>query len=77
MPRHVTEHLTQEDQRVLSLKEWAKLNGFSWMTGKRLIAAGEGPTVLQLSPRRIGIRMIDNARWQATRLRSAESAVRS
>jgi predicted DNA-binding transcriptional regulator AlpA len=71
MRRHVTEHLSQEDQRVLSLKEWAKLNGFSLMTGKRLIAAGEGPTVIQLSPRRVGVRMVDNARWQAARLRQA------
>ena len=71
MARNVTEHLTAEDQRVLTLKEWAALNGFSFMTGKRLIARGEGPTTIQLSARRVGVRMIDNARWQAARLRSA------
>jgi len=65
------EHLSAEDQRVLTLKEWARLNGFSFMTAKRLIKAGEGPTILQVSRRRIGIRLIDNARWQAARLRSA------
>jgi predicted DNA-binding transcriptional regulator AlpA len=71
MARHVNEHLNAEDQRVLTLKEWARLNGFSFMTGKRLMARGEGPVTIQLSARRVGVRMIDNARWQAARLRSA------
>jgi hypothetical protein len=30
---------------------------------------GEGPRVLQLSPRRIGIRESDNAAWQAACVR--------
>jgi hypothetical protein len=49
----VTEHLSHEDQRVLTLKQWAALNGFSFMTAKRLIAAGQGPQIIQLSPRRV------------------------
>ena len=71
MPRHVNENLTAEQLRVLTLREWAALNGFSFMTGKRLIARGDGPVTIQLSPRRVGVRVIDNARWQAARLRSA------
>jgi predicted DNA-binding transcriptional regulator AlpA len=63
--------LTADDMRVLSLKQWAALNGFSLMTGKRLIKAGQGPTTIQLSPRRVGVRMIDNRRWQESRMRSA------
>ena len=69
MARHVNEHLTVDDLKVLTLKEWAVLNNFSFMTGKRLIARGEGPTTIQLSPRRVGVRVVDNARWQAARLR--------
>jgi predicted DNA-binding transcriptional regulator AlpA len=55
--------------RVLSLRQWCEVNGFSKATGWRMIKRGEGPPVLQLSPRRIGIRESDNARWQASRIR--------
>jgi predicted DNA-binding transcriptional regulator AlpA len=71
VPRQIIEHLTAEDQKVLTLKQWAALNGFSFMTAKRLMADGEGPQIIQVSRRRVGIRVIDNARWQQARLRSA------
>jgi predicted DNA-binding transcriptional regulator AlpA len=71
LPRQPIEHLSAEDQRVLSLRQWAALNGFSFMTAKRLIADGQGPQIIQVSRRRVGVRVIDNARWQAARLRSA------
>jgi predicted DNA-binding transcriptional regulator AlpA len=67
MPR---ENLTTEDLKVLTLREWANLNSLSFATAKRLFADGEGPATIQLSPRRIGIRMIDNRRWQEARLRA-------
>jgi predicted DNA-binding transcriptional regulator AlpA len=69
VPKH-HEHLTAEELRVLSLKEWAALCGFSFMTGKRLLARGEGPTTIQLSPRRVGVRVIDHRKWQEARLRA-------
>jgi len=65
-----TQHFTADELKVLTLKEWAKLNGMSWMTAKRLFAAGEGPKTIQLSARRVGVRVIDNARWQEERLRA-------
>jgi predicted DNA-binding transcriptional regulator AlpA len=68
LPRQ--EHLTQDDLRCLTVKQWATLCGFSYQTGKRLIAAGEGPTLVQLSAKRIGVRMIDVARWQESRIRT-------
>jgi predicted DNA-binding transcriptional regulator AlpA len=64
------DRLTQEDLRCLSLREWAKLCGFSYQTAKRLVACGEGPAVVQLSPKRIGIRTIDAARWSEARIRA-------
>jgi predicted DNA-binding transcriptional regulator AlpA len=67
--RAPVEHLTADELRVLTVKECAQLNGISWMTLKRLIARGDGPVIIQLSPKRIGIRVIDNAKWQAARLR--------
>jgi predicted DNA-binding transcriptional regulator AlpA len=56
--------------RVLTFRQWCGLNGFSVATGRRLIKSGQGPSITQLSPRRIGIRLADNAAWQATRVRS-------
>lgn len=63
--------LSVEQLKVLTIKEWAALCGFSFQTGKRLIAGGDGPAVCQLSAKRIGVRVIDHQRWSEARLRSA------
>jgi predicted DNA-binding transcriptional regulator AlpA len=55
--------------RVLNFPQWCQVNGFSKATGRRIIKRGEGPPVLQLSARRIGIKESANARWQAERVR--------
>lgn len=68
---HRQEHLTVEDQKVLTLREWANLNSLSFQTAKRMFAEGRGPRVVQLSHRRVGVRVIDNRLWQEARLRSA------
>jgi hypothetical protein len=52
--------------RVLSFLEWCLLNNFSPATGRRILKSGTGPTITQLSPRRIGITVANNARWQQT-----------
>jgi predicted DNA-binding transcriptional regulator AlpA len=57
--------------RVLTFAEWCAVNGFSVATGHRLIKAGNGPPVIQLSPRRLGVRESDNAAWQQSRVRKA------
>ena len=66
MPR---EHLTVDELKVLTLPQWAALNSLSVPTAKRVIAEGRGPKLVQLSKRRLGVRVIDNARWQEERLR--------
>jgi predicted DNA-binding transcriptional regulator AlpA len=58
------------DQRVMTLRQWCEVNGFSWWTGQRLIKAGQGPKILQLSPRRIGITVRANREWQQARERA-------
>ena len=58
-----------DDHRVLSFLQWCQLNGISPATGRRTIAAGNGPHVIQLSARRIGITVAENRRWQAARMR--------
>jgi predicted DNA-binding transcriptional regulator AlpA len=55
--------------KVLTFAQWCTLNGFSKATGRRIIKRGEGPPVLQLSPRRIGVRESDNRFWQRARVR--------
>ena len=67
MPKH--EHLTTEELKVLTLREWANLNSLSFGTAKRLFAEGRGPRTVQLSARRFSVRMIDNRHWQEERLR--------
>jgi hypothetical protein len=54
---------------VLTLRQWCDLNGFSESTGRRILRSGTGPPVLQLSMRRIGIKVSANAAWQASRAR--------
>jgi predicted DNA-binding transcriptional regulator AlpA len=58
-----------DDDRVLSFRQWCTLNSISLATGRRIINAGNGPVVVQLSPRRIGVRVAENRAWQASRAR--------
>ena len=58
------------DDQVLDFRQWCLLNGFSKSTGRRIIGRGE-VIITQLSPRRIGITVGNNALWQASRARGA------
>lgn len=59
-----------DDARVMTIRQWCEINGFSIWTGHRLIKAGRGPTITQISDRRIGITVGENRRWQASRARA-------
>jgi hypothetical protein len=59
-----------DDQRVMTIDQWCVVNGFSIWTGKRLIKAGKGPKITQISDRRIGITVANNRRWQQSRERA-------
>jgi excisionase family DNA binding protein len=59
-----------EDQRVLTVIEAARLIGVSHPTIKRIIASGNGPPIIQIGKRRIGIRISDLRRWLDGRVRS-------
>jgi len=58
----------ENDDRVMSFDAWCLLNGFSRGTGQRLRRQGKGPRFIQLSPRRIGVRVRDNREWQESRM---------
>lgn len=52
-----------DPDRVSSFAEWCERCGFSEATGRRIIAAGEGPIVTRLSTHRIGIRERHYREW--------------
>jgi hypothetical protein len=56
--------------QVLTFAEWCALNRISERTGRRILAGGNGPTVTELSAKRIGITIEANRRWQASRERA-------
>jgi hypothetical protein len=58
----------------MSLPEWCFLNGFSPRTGRRIVAAGEGPVITQLSKQKVGVTVAANAKWQAARARKRKHA---
>jgi hypothetical protein len=49
--------------RVTSFVEWCDRVNISPATGRRLIAAGKGPTITWLSERRMGIRERHHLEW--------------
>jgi predicted DNA-binding transcriptional regulator AlpA len=55
--------------RVVSLKQAADYTSLSIATLQRLIDRGEGPSVTQLSPRRIGFRESTLNKWLNARVR--------
>jgi hypothetical protein len=59
--RAARREVATHDNRVLTFRQWCALNNFGLAT--------KGPPVVQLSPRRIGIRESDNRLWQESRAR--------
>lgn len=57
------------DAQVLTFFEWCALNRISARTGRRVLNSGSGPTVVQLSSKRIGITVGANRVWQQSRER--------
>ena len=59
-----------DDARVLTIPQFAEVCGFSVWTAQRLLKAGRGPKLTQISDRRIGVTLGNLRRWQATRERA-------
>jgi predicted DNA-binding transcriptional regulator AlpA len=62
--------------RILSLPETARRDGLSLRQLQRLIAEGEGPPVIQLSKRRVGVDEGDNDAWLGSRRRPASASTK-
>jgi hypothetical protein len=55
------------DDQVMTFREWCELNRISARTGRRILNSGIGPTVTQLSSKRIGFTIGANQKWQRAR----------
>ena len=66
-PRPQSKRDRKTDDHVLSFRAWCELNGFSPATGRRIINAGNGPVITQLSARRIGITVANHRAGQVRR----------
>ena len=64
------QRLVDDDDAVLTFKEWCALNGHSERQGRRILTSGNGPTIIQISDRRIGISRRNNRKWQEKRARA-------
>jgi hypothetical protein len=60
---------TPHPNQILTFREWCALNKVSARTGRRIISGTMGPVVTQLSAKRIGISIANNAAWQASKAR--------
>lgn len=60
---------TSHPNQILTFPEWCQLNRISLRTGRRIVQRGDGPIVTQLSSKRIGISIANNAAWQASKAR--------
>jgi hypothetical protein len=63
------QRLVEDDDAVLTFKEWCAVNGHSERQGRRILTSGNGPTVTQISDRRIGITRRNHRLWLASRAR--------
>jgi hypothetical protein len=56
----------EDDNRVMTVRAWAALNGFSLSTAERILGGpkSERPIITQLSAKRRGITVGNNRRWQ-------------
>jgi hypothetical protein len=60
-----------DDDCVMPFSFWCAVNGIGERTGRRILAGDSGPVVTRLSPRRIGITVGNNRRWQEARARKS------
>ena len=69
--RHLPTPTRDDDDEVLTFKQWCQLNGIGERTGRRILAGpkSQRPIITWLSERRMGITRGNNRRWQAAKSR--------
>jgi hypothetical protein len=64
------------DTQVMRFREWCRLNQFSERTGRRILASGNGPAVVQLTSKIIGVTVAADRAWKASRVRGGDVGAR-
>jgi hypothetical protein len=59
------------DEQVLTVREFAALNGVGLRTAIRILEGPDAPAIVRLSARRIGVTVKSVREWQARRARPA------
>jgi hypothetical protein len=54
---------TIDDLKVVPFKQWCHNKGISYITGRRLIASGRGPTLTKLGERLTGVQHRHDREW--------------
>lgn len=49
--------------QVLPFKKWIELAGVSRSTGWKILHSGDGPKMIRISERRVGVRVLDHIKW--------------
>jgi predicted DNA-binding transcriptional regulator AlpA len=63
--------------QILSLRQAAAVSGIGLRTLKRLLAYGQGPRTIQMSPHRVGVDEADLDRWLKGRRRPQPAQTRA
>ena len=66
-----------DGDQILTFQQWCRLDSISERSGRRILNAPNGPVVVQLSTRRIGISRRANRAWLASRERGVVASGRS
>jgi hypothetical protein len=65
---------TVGDDQIISVPMWCKLVGISEATGRTLLRLGQGPEVVRLSNRRVGISGRAHREWLSSRSSTANQS---
>jgi hypothetical protein len=65
----MSDHPTQDDLRIIPWRAWCASKGFTVDTGRRLRERGEGPRIVRISDRRIGVTVRDDREWTLARIK--------
>ena len=65
--KQLREKFSDDDDAILSFKEWAALNNLSERQGRRILNEPGGPKVTKLSDKKVGVSRRHNREWQEAR----------
>jgi len=64
-----------DDLQIILFRQWCEEKGISYPTGRRLLAAGQGPKITKLSTRLFGVQRRHDREWCDARTSKAGEPV--